>query len=144
MKKLGIVFVLILNLISCSNDSDNIKAKTETDYVGKWTLVKMTGSVINSETTGSKMEWQESYVFNIDGTFLKTRVQDNVVTTSGGTFEIKKDDDYAVLKLIHYQSNSIIGNCSGDLSEFFSVNKDGFLQSSWWSCDGPGLFYKKS
>jgi hypothetical protein len=33
----------------------------------------MSGSVPDSETTGSDMEWQESYRFFEDSNFIKTR-----------------------------------------------------------------------
>nr|WP_294924565.1 hypothetical protein [uncultured Flavobacterium sp.] len=144
MKKTVIVFILMLSLISCSNDSDDSKSKVAIDYYGKWTLVKMSGSIPNSETTGSKMDWQESYVFNTDGTFTKIRLRDNITTKSSGTFVIQKEDDYISFSLKHSKNNEIIGNCSGgDLSEFLSINKENLLQSSWSACDGPGLFYDK-
>jgi hypothetical protein len=81
MKKMAIVLILALSLISCSSN-DKSKASAGSDYYGKWTLVKISGNKINAETTGSKMEWQENYVFNTDGTFVKTRVADNTTTTS--------------------------------------------------------------
>jgi arylsulfatase A-like enzyme len=43
-----------------------------TGYFGKWTLVSMSGSIPNSETTGATMEWQEFYLFNTNGTFTKS------------------------------------------------------------------------
>jgi hypothetical protein len=143
MKKIAIVLILILSLISCSSN-DKSKASAVSDYYGKWTLVKISGNKINAETTGSKMEWQENYVFNTDGTFVKTRLADNTTTTSGGTFVIEKKDNTVGFALTHKESSPIIGNCMGDLSEFLSINEDNLLQSSWQMCDGPGLLYKKS
>jgi hypothetical protein len=32
----------------------------------------MSGSIPNSETTGTTMEWQEFYLFNTNGTFTKS------------------------------------------------------------------------
>jgi hypothetical protein len=143
MKKMAIVLILTLSLISCSTN-DKSKATAVSDYYGKWTLVKISGNQTNSETTGSKMEWQENYVFNTDGTFIKTRVRDNVTTTSTGTFVIEKKDNTVGFALTHKESSAIIGNCMGDLSEFLSINEDNLLQSSWQMCDGPGLIYKKA
>lgn len=145
MKKTVIVFILMLSLISCSNNSVDSKSKVAIDYYGKWTLVKMSGSIANSDTTGAEMDWQESYVFNADGTFTKIRLRDNITTKSSGTFLIQKDDDSVSFSLMHSKNSGIIGNCSGDdLSEFLSIHKDNLLQSSWWACDGPGLFYEKT
>ncbi|WP_394774677.1 hypothetical protein [Flavobacterium sp.] len=143
MKKMAIVLILTLSLISCSN-TDKAKGSAVSHYYGKWTLVKISGNKINAETTGSKMDWQENYVFNTDGTFVKTRVTDKITTTSSGTFIIEKKGNTIGFALTHKESSTIIGNCMGDLSEFLSINEDNLLQSSWQMCDGPGLLYKKS
>ncbi len=33
----------------------------------------MAGMMVNSETTGPEMEWQEYYILNENGTFFKSR-----------------------------------------------------------------------
>jgi hypothetical protein len=141
MEKIGIIFMLFLSVISCS--SDNSHATVISDYNGKWQLVQMSGSFINSETTGSAMEWQESYVFNTDGTFVKTRVADSKTVTASGTFKITKADDRTQFELTYKENSPIIGSCLGNPSESLFINEDSLLVSSWQACDGPGLQYKK-
>jgi hypothetical protein len=69
MRKIIILFLFLATLLSCSNND----VSTSKDYQGKWQLTQMTGRTANSETTGSNMEWQESYLLNADGTFKKSR-----------------------------------------------------------------------
>ncbi|MFV8327073.1 hypothetical protein [Flavobacterium sp. ZS1P14] len=57
-----LVFLSFFN--SCSKDA---VATHSTGYYGKWTLVKMSGTLSNSETTGTAMEWHEFYLLNTDG-----------------------------------------------------------------------------
>jgi len=140
MKKLGIIFIVIISLISCSKE-DN-KTPVATDYYGKWTLIKMT-TFRTANTIFDKLEWQESYVFNTDGTFVKTRIENNKTTTASGTFKITKTEKETLLGLTYKESSPIIGTCFGNLSESLSVNKEGLLVSFWQACDGPGLVYQK-
>ena len=65
MKKITALLVCIVLLLSCSSDDDYGLESTQFVYAEQqWTLVKMTGSFQNSETTGSEMEWQEYYTFH--------------------------------------------------------------------------------
>jgi hypothetical protein len=59
---------LIIDIILCSssNDDDTV---TQATLEGDWKLDQMSGSITDSETTGSDMEWQESYRFFKDGNF---------------------------------------------------------------------------
>lgn len=132
----------MLSIVSCS--SADVTSRTISDYNGKWQLIKMSGSRINSETTGTKMQWQETYVFNEDGTFVKTRIADNETKTAVGTFKITKNGQETLFELTYKESNDIIGSCFGNLTENLFINPDNLLVSSWQMCDGPGLIYKKT
>lgn len=57
MKKIALIFITIGILYSCNKDSNSY-----TELIGNWKLIQMTGSIPNSETTGSDMEWQETYL----------------------------------------------------------------------------------
>jgi arylsulfatase A-like enzyme len=57
--------------------------RDSTGYFGKWTLVSMSGSIPNSETTGAAMEWQEFYLFNTNGTFTKSEKEIRLKPISG-------------------------------------------------------------
>jgi hypothetical protein len=78
-----ILFLILIGvLFSCNKNDDTDK---ETEEFGNWILVEMNGSIPNSETTGSDMEWQEIYSLNTDGTFQKSRDRDGSVTKVFGT-----------------------------------------------------------
>lgn len=141
MKKLGIIFILMLSLISCSKD--DTKTPAATDYYGKWTLVKMT-TFRTANTIFDKLEWQESYVFNTNGTFVKTRIADNKTITASGTFKTTKSDKGTSFELTYKENSPIIGTCFGNLTESLSINQEGLLVSFWQACDGPGLVYQKA
>ena len=141
MKKFGITFILMLSLISCSNEDTN--PPLVLDYYGKWQLTEMSGSVINSVTTGPKMYWQEFYVFNTDGTFVKTRIKDNTTTTASGTFSVVTILDETHLELTYSENSTLVGSCYGNLKEDLFINNNNLLVSTWQNCDGPGLVYQK-
>ena len=131
----------MLSLISCSNEDTN--PPLVLDYYGKWQLTEMSGSVINSVTTGPKMYWQEFYVFNTDGTFVKTRIKDNTTTTALGTFSVVTILDETHLELTYSESSTLVGSCYGNLKEDLFINNNNLLVSTWQNCDGPGLVYQK-
>ena len=131
----------MLSLISCSNEDAN--SSLVSDYKGKWQLIEMSGSTINSVTTGSEMSWQESYVFNTNRTFVKTRIKDNTTTTASGTFSISKTSNETHFELTYSESSTLVGSCYGNLKEELFINSDNLLESTWQNCDGPGLVYQK-
>ncbi len=106
----------------------------------QWKLVRMTGSTMNSETTGADMEWQETYSLSEDGTFIKTRVVDGSTFQALGTYQVIDLSDGTYFEFSYNQQSSIIGNCTGDLIELLSF-RDNSLIGTWWACDGPGLEY---
>ncbi|MGE6352903.1 hypothetical protein ACQKCJ_03380 [Flavobacterium sp. NPDC079362] len=141
MKKIGIAVILMLIFISCSNEK--AKSPMVSDYHGKWELIEVTG-FRPANIIFDKLGWQESYVFNTDETFIKTRTKDNKTTTATGKFAVKKLDNETHFELTYEENNDIIGTCTGNLIEDLSINKEGLLVNSWQMCDGPGLIYKKS
>lgn len=141
MKKFGAAFILMLSLISCSGDDAN--PSLALDYYGKWQLIEMSGSTINSVTTESEMDWQESYVFNTNRTFVKTRIKDNTTTTASGTFSVVKTSDETHFELTYSKSSTLVGSCYGNLKEDLFINSNNLLVSTWQNCDGPGLVYQK-
>ena len=70
MKKLKILFLLLITLFSCSSDDDSSSESTDE----KWILTQMSGSIPNSETTGAEMAWQETYLLKIDGMTCQSSV----------------------------------------------------------------------
>jgi len=67
MKKIVSILFIMSLIVSCSKDKE---LETITNFSEYYELVKMTGSFSGSETTGSQMEWQETYILNTkEGTF---------------------------------------------------------------------------
>ena len=73
-------------LISCNKNDDEINLETE--IIGSWKLMQITGSIPNSEMFGNEMECQETYRLNADGIFLKSRDRDGVVTEVLGMYNL--------------------------------------------------------
>lgn len=140
MKNLIILVAFLTVFTSCSKDNAAIDSA---GYYGKWTLVKMSGSIANSETTGAAMEWQEFYMFNTNGTFTKHRERNAVKTIISGTYIATNHPEGKYLELIYPNDSEIIGSCSGNQKEVLYFTANNSLSSTWKNCDGPGLEYKK-
>ncbi len=141
MKRLALIIAFLFVFSSCTKDTE--EATTTADYYGKWTLVKMSGSMINSVTTGTAMGWQEFYLFKNDGTFEKSRMRNTVETKAVGTYTAIDYQDGKYLELIYTNDSEIIGSCYGNLTESLYFSAVNTLSSTWRACDGPGLDYQK-
>lgn len=139
MKKLNIFFVLFITLLSCSSDDENSLINLQ----GEWELTQMSGNIPNSETTGTEMEWQETYRLNTDGTFQKSRDRDGVITSAFGTYNIVDLSDGKYLEFIFNDESVIIGSCYSGLKEEMFFQSENIFSSTWSACDGPGLKYEK-
>ncbi|MFV5693288.1 hypothetical protein ACM55K_14780 [Flavobacterium sp. LT1R49] len=140
MKHFTILVAFLSVFNSCSKDA---VVTDNTGYYGKWTLVKMSGSIVNSETTGSAMEWQEFYLFNSNGTFTKSRERNMIKTTISGTYVTTTHSDGLYLELTYPNDSELIGSCYGNQKEILYFRDNNNLSNTWNSCDGPGLEYKK-
>jgi hypothetical protein len=141
MIRLAIIVIFFSVFSSCTKNTE--ENTTTADYHGKWTLVKMSGSMFNSVTTGTTMDWQESYLFNNDGTFTKSRTRNAVKTTVSGTYTVKNNSDGLYLELTYPKDSELIGSCYGNLKEELYFPDSATLSSTWRNCDGPGLDYAK-
>jgi len=150
MKNLILILAFVVSLCSCTKETND--AISNSEIAGKWELVKMTGSVTDSETTGSDMEWQETYIINENETFAKTRVHgDSTITVSGtytlteeGLLDESESDVIIYIEFSHNSDNKIIGNCySNRTTEYLYITSSNKLKSTWEACDGPGLEYIK-
>jgi hypothetical protein len=139
MKNVIFISLLVCIFLSCTKDDEFDFEK----YPQKWQLIKMTGQIPNSETTGADMEWQEFYLLNSDRTFIKSRERNGVLTEEPGTFSFEDLSDGKYLVLTYEADNDIIGNCTSDLKEVLMVKSETRMLSTWSACDGPGLEYKR-
>jgi len=150
MKKIIFLLLLLTTIYSCSKETDDIV--TNLEYTGKWELVKMTGSFIGSETTGSDMEWQETYDINEDETFTKTRVRGDSTKVASGTYTFTEEglmgnseSDILHIEFLYNTNNELIGTCYSDsTTEYLYFTSNNNLKSTYEACDGPGLEYMKS
>ncbi|MEQ1586298.1 MAG: hypothetical protein ABL895_10490 [Cyclobacteriaceae bacterium] len=128
--------LVLFSLISCASDGNLCPEK--------WQLVKMTGNVAGvPPSTGSNMGWQECYLLYPDNTFKKIREQNNQTTEVDGSYKELPLSDGVYLELVFKNDNNLIGSCSGDKKELLKKSTDQLI-STWWNCDGPGLFYEKT
>ena len=142
MKKIGLLIVLFISLVSCSND-DNDNKPTE-DYHGKWKLTSMSRNKNPAANSIDVMEWEENYVFSSNGKFSKTRIKDKKTSSASGTYSVAKTSEQTQFKLIYSTQSDIIGTCSGDLIEnLYIIHAAGKMYSTWGTCDGPLLTYDK-
>lgn len=150
MKNLMFIAFLMGVLFSCKkNDKLESVQYQEFDikqYPQTWQLVKMYGQTPNSETTGDKMDWQESYQLNSDGTFIKSRKYNGMETKASGIFAFKdQKTDETFLELTFEKANNLIGSCySASLKEILWLKTDNYIVGTWSYCDGPGLEYRRT
>lgn len=149
MKNSIFAFVFILICYSCTTEEDPVIE----DYTGKWELVRMTGSIAGSETTGSDMDWQEYYILNGNGTFIKKRVEMNFTTELTGTYRIYNvptatfpdEQSFTNIQMTYSNADNIIATCSSNrLQEDLYFTSTGSMHSTYNTCDGPGLEYRKT
>ena len=141
MKKQILLAMIIGFLCSCTKNDDG--NNLEIEIIGNWKLVQMTGNIPNSETTGTEMEWQETYRLNTDRTFKKSRDRNGVITEAVGTYNLIDNSDELLLELSFNSKSEIIGSCTSNAKETMSFQSKNVFFSSWRACDGPGLTYEK-
>ena len=134
-----IIVILIIFMASCSNGSNENNLKNGNQ---SWKLVKMTGSFMNSETTGSDMPWQETISLKGNNLFEKTRVRNSETITVNGSYSYSELEDGTYLILDYGKENELIGNCTSDFKETYWIISENKLQGTWLACDGPGLEYQ--
>ena len=140
--KIQILCLMIIGFLgSCS--SDDSKSDFEPDLVGSWKLIQMSGSVPNSETSGADMEWQETYRFESDGNFQKSRTREGETVEASGTYSWSDASSEPLLELNFNSDSEIIGSCNQNNLETISFQSETIFVSTWMACDGPGLTYKK-
>jgi hypothetical protein len=137
MKKVFFLFISVWILNSCTKELDPDK------FPQTWRLISMFGQTPDSSSSGSDMEWQESYLLNSDGTFTKSRERNGVITKASGTFVFKDLTDGKFLELSYESNSTIIGSCTPGLKEMLWVRSDKKMSGTWSYCDGPRLEYER-
>ena len=140
MKRIVLISILFFGIIACTTDS---KEEVTNDFIGSWKLLRMTGSMGNSVSTGTDMEWQESYLFNNDGTFIKSRDRNNTSIEISGTYRVTELSEGTFVELTYPTESEIIGSCISQLKETLFLKSKYQITGTWNQCDGPGLEYGK-
>lgn len=139
-QKLLVILLGIVFLNSCkNNDEYNI----QTEVIGNWKLIQMTGNIPNAVTTGTEMEWQETYQFFNDGTFKKSRNKDEVIIEVSGVYDIINNSTETLIHLNFSNESEIVGSCTSNTKETMKLQSQNIFLSSWSACDGPGLKYER-
>ena len=150
MKNFMCATLIATMIISCSENvetplkSCTVKFDLESQqFPQTWKLVKMTGSMIDSERTGTDMDWQETLLLKQDGTFTKNRQQNNQLIEASGiySFALAGDSESIELSLTYTFESSIITSCYGLLFEKYILISNCKLIGTWSHCDGQGLEY---
>lgn len=139
MKNIVLALLVFGILGSCTKKD---VSKKEAAFSGVWKLVEMTGGMINSQTTGSAMSWQETYTLKSDRTFVKSRTAEGNTTKASGTYEIVFVNNEKLLEFTFNSNSQIIGNCYGNLKETMLFQSKKKFSGTWNACDGPGLLYE--
>lgn len=148
-----LLLILCFFMISCTSNTGKSNKEgfqredlSLTSFPQKWSLYKITASLAGSESTGTNLPYEEYYIFRADNTFSKTRIRflDFEKTIAKGSYKLDLNSEQFAYKLNYYQDSDLIENCTGDKKEYLYLDTDSnSLLSSWWNCDGPGLFYKQ-
>lgn len=99
--------------------------------------------MINSVTTGKDMSWQEYYVFNADGTFLKSRETNGQTKEGSGTYSYTTSTNEKYISLTYKLGTDLIASCyTAQKQEQLIIVSTNKLVGTWNECDGPGLEYE--
>ena len=140
MKKIVILFITFLTLISCSNDDAKMEGFPTLES-GKWELTEDI-SLVPYYNSISTPQWKETYVFD-SGKFSKTRIQDKKTTTLSGTYTVVTDDSQMRFELIYTETSDIIESCKS-LKENLYIDAEGKLNNNLKDCDPRLLVYTKN
>lgn len=144
--------VLGLLLVSCFACNQDVK-EPEFSILGYWNL-----SVLQNPVEGMAMDaptFQERYIFNDDGTFIKfsTRLGGDV---RNGQLPLQSFGKYAFVnqarssmqdlfqvELMYETNPQIAGSCQHELEFLVFDNARQLKNVAWAACDGPVLVYTR-
>lgn len=150
MKKLLVPVLFLLLMFSCNQVDKN----PEFNILGYWNLAELTNSWTNETVIGEELDFAERYIFNGDGTFIKTSTiakgqgETAVIPEQAlGLFELIPSDDsgYIFKVILTYDTNvHMAANCSEGNQELMFITGDKKLTNmTSAACEGPVFVYTK-
>ena len=139
-----VLLSLLLAMLGACQKEELIEAEAQaTPYPQTWQLVKFSGQIPGIKT-GADLPYQETYVFQADSTFTKTRQQKGSRVEARGTFSVRPYSGGQYTILTYNGANDLIGSCiARALKEHLVFKATDTLVNTWPACDGPRLEYKK-
>jgi hypothetical protein len=146
MKRIFLPFLaLTFLLVGCGDDQ-----APDLSEFGQWELVIAQGSWPVDGTLNYDPGFEEYYSFNANGTFSRTRMQGENVTSASGVYErieATHEHDKKFIRFylqLNYESGEeLIGSCVGGGVEGLYLHKEGHIQNTWGACDGPTYIYHR-
>ena len=154
MKRLlPILFFLLLGFASCNQDDK----EPEFSVTGYWTLKQIIPSWPINNYDGEASDFDEKYIFNHDGSFIKFSNQPNgmgrkldVPVQALGTYELipasHSNEEWLYELRLDFDTNlEMVANC-GELNVeyLFITRANQLVNTSWTACDGPSFVFYKS
>lgn len=154
MKRLfPFLFLVLLVLASCNQDDK----EPEFTVTGYWTLKQIVSGLVNTSADGTLIDFDEKYIFNHDGSFIKFSNRPNgmgrkleVPVQALGTYEfmpVNSFDEELLYELrLEFDTNlGMIANCGeGNVEFLFITRSNQLINTSWAACDGPSFVFSKS
>ncbi|MFD2033462.1 hypothetical protein ACFSKL_01610 [Belliella marina] len=143
------LILLCFILVGCNRDDK----EPHFNVLGYWNISSINTGWTNEVLVGEKIEFQERYIFNDDGTFIKfsTRNQStgerlNEPAQALGVYEsvsLKDSDNVFELTLTFETNMGMAANCGGNVETLVLTKENKLINNSWTPCDGPSFVYQK-
>jgi hypothetical protein len=148
------LFLVIFGFASCNQDDK----EPEFSVAGYWALSQITPSWPMPDYDGTSIDFDEKYIFNHDGSFIKfsnrpkgmgEKLQVPVQALGVYTFNpVQPPNEEVIYELILvFDTNlEMVANCvdGGDTEILFITKNNKLMNTSSSACDGPHYIYSKS
>ncbi len=136
--RIFVINLLCIYLFACELEK-GMSVEDQSDIVGKWQLSEMISGWTAEVTPASQLDYNQYFIFNSDGTFLKNRSNGQ---SASGTYSIKELTSETYVEVTFNKPNSeLLESCSS--KEYLRLTDDHKLNGGSLPCDGPGLNYTK-
>ncbi|MBW3467091.1 hypothetical protein [Arthrospiribacter ruber] len=145
-----LILFLALAFVACNQDNK----EPEFNVLGYWNLIEIR-SHVPADMGATEVDFEEKYIFNDDGTFIKTTQRSKkgdlleIPLQAFGKYELLEVDELntniAQTFLLTFETNThMAATCEQDFTEVVYITHDNKLfNMSWFACDGPGFVYSK-